>query len=533
MLNRRKFLKTTALISGACLFDSAEAISRISGRMSANYFSVHPFIEDNPDAVFIMLTDVDVKTNADAIRQAGLQLGQSLLIPTDDSEKGIPTSHTIAIKPNLTGRRVDDQRYTTEGTMGIVTDANFVEGLIESIKGLGIEGNQIYLRNSKGFENLEEGGYAAMAERTGADVQMFYQETVDLYSPELLQWKDVPDGQFFKRLPYFWPINSPDSWLLNVAKFKTHKMGVTLCAKNLQGSIAFPYVRHCYNFGRDMKLLPEDMISDAFNNIQADYDRHVDEGMPRWQVSGTGSDSSLGMETWSTRCLDNNSVTKPGLHIIEGIYGRDGNFIDGPHEDGLARDYMTNLLIFGKNPFYVDIIGHWLAGHEPVNFALFHKAKERGFIDYFNPLSIPLYEWNENGEATLSQLSEFERYELKTLYLRQEGEDEYHLCNEPYDYEATSISRTTRRPESYILLQNYPNPFNPSTTIGFYMPQDGYARLDIIDIRGRIVDVLHDRFTRRGEHMVRWDGQNRPSGTYFYRFRSRSFSETKKMCLIR
>jgi len=282
----------------------------------------------------------------------------------------------------------------------------------------------------------------------------------------------------------------------------------------------------------DMGINQEDMWSDGFDTIQANYDRHVNEGIPRWQVPGTNARSSLGMETWATRCLDNNSVTKPGLHIIEGVYGRDGNFIDGPH-DGLAEDFMTNLIVFGKNPFYVDIIGHWLGGHEPGNFGLFHIAKEWDFIDHFNPTDIPVYTWNENGEATLSQLSDFQRHELKTLYLRQDGEDEYHMCNEPFDYSATTITRSDTRPESYILLQNYPNPFNPSTTIGFYMPRDGYARVDIINVRGRVVDVLHDQFTRRGKHMVRWNGQNRPSGTYFYRFLSNSFSETKKMSLIR
>jgi hypothetical protein len=305
-----------------------------------------------------------------------------------------------------------------------------------------------------------------------------------------------------------------------------------LCAKNLQGSIAYPYVRHCYSYGRDMGLMEGDMVSDSFDTIQANYERHVSEGIPRWQVPGTNARSSLGMETWATRCLDNNSVTKPGLHIIEGVYGRDGNFIDGPH-DGLAEDFMTNLIVFGKNPFYVDIIGHWLGGHEPGNFGLYHLAKERGFIDHFNPSEIPLYSWDENGEATLSQLEDFERHELRTLYLPQDGEDEYHMCNEPFDYAATAIFKRETISKEFMLLQNYPNPFNPSTTISFYMPKNGQARLEVIDLRGSVVDVLHNQWTRKGKHMVVWNARFKPSGTYFYRFLTPSFSETKKMCLIR
>ena len=81
------------------------------------------------------------------------------------------------------------------------------------------------------------------------------------------------------------------------------------------------------------------------------------------------------METWATRCIDNNSVLKPGLNVIEGIYGRDGNgFYQGPH-NGAAQDFLTNIIIFGKNTFYVDIIGKWLGGHEPEILVFFTSPK--------------------------------------------------------------------------------------------------------------------------------------------------------------
>ena len=72
------------------------------------------------------------------------------------------------------------------------------------------------------------------------------------------------------------------------------------------------------------------------------------------------------------RMIDAYSVIPTGINIVEGIYGRDGDgFSGGPH-NGKPADYMCNNIIFGKDAFRVDIISHWLAGHEPGNFGLFH-----------------------------------------------------------------------------------------------------------------------------------------------------------------
>ena len=532
MITRRAFLKTTLAAGGVYLLKPADLIGQIY-KTNATYFGVHPFIEMNPDAVFIMRSNVDVKTNGAAIKEVGLNFGQSVFTLTDDEQSGVPLSQIFNIKPNLVGRYMWEEAYTREGTMGIITDAYFVEGVIESMKALGIGADQIYIRDTNGEENLIEGGYQAMAERTGVDVQMLLRNPFENYTQDQIQWRDVPEGKFFKRIAYLWPINAPDSWLLNIAKFKTHAMGMTLCAKNIQGTCAFPYVRHCRNYYWDFGIDWEHIQSGALINIQESYNAHKAAGIPRWDKAGSDAYSGLGMETWATRCLDNHSATKPGLHVIEGVYGRDGHFVVGPN-DGLALDYMTNIIIFGKNPFYVDIIGHWLGGHEPGNFGLFHLARERGFIENFNPNDIQLYEWNEEGEATTTDLTNYDRFSLKTNYLRKTDEDEWHLCNEPYNYSATVISKNTvKYPANYILQQNYPNPFNPSTTITFSLPKSGRARIEIFNTRGQIIDIPYDQYTSQGNHMIVWRAKQVPSGTYFYRFNSGSFSETKRMTLVR
>jgi len=88
------------------------------------------------------------------------------------------------------------------------------------------------------------------------------------------------------------------------------------------------------------------------------------------------------------------------------------------------------------------------------------------------------------------------------------------------------------------LLRPYPNPFNPSTTIAFTLKNAGRVKLDIYDIRGRLVKTLLDESMGVGPHEVQWLGKNRQggrvaSGVYFARMRSGGHEAIKRMMLIK
>ena len=142
MPDRRTFLKMAAAAGSSAVVAPILALdSRY--QVSTGYFGVHPFIESHPEAVFIMRTNVDVKTNSEANKRVGLDFGRSVFVPKEKDDGGVPLTDNIAIKPNLTCRGKWQKRpYTIEGSMGIVTDAYFVEGIIESMKELGISGSQ-------------------------------------------------------------------------------------------------------------------------------------------------------------------------------------------------------------------------------------------------------------------------------------------------------------------------------------------------------------------------------------------------------
>ena len=59
-------------------------------------------------------------------------------------------------------------------------------------------------------------------------------------------------------------------------------MGLTLCAKNLQGTIAMNYQAHCIKFGNNMPGVLTDHISSSANEVIFDnYNRHLIRGIPR------------------------------------------------------------------------------------------------------------------------------------------------------------------------------------------------------------------------------------------------------------
>lgn len=84
--------------------------------------------------------------------------------------------------------------------------------------------------------------------------------------------------------------------------------------------------------------------------------------------------------------------------------------------------------------------------------------------------------------------------------------------------------------ESTILKGNFPNPFNPTTMIKFNVANDETGTLEIYSAKGQLVDSV-DFGT--GEHTFTWNANNHASGIYFYKLKSQSYSETKKMILLK
>jgi hypothetical protein len=88
-------------------------------------------------------------------------------------------------------------------------------------------------------------------------------------------------------------------------------------------------------------------------------------------------------------------------------------------------------------------------------------------------------------------------------------------------------------PKGFRLMQNYPNPFNPTTKINFDISKSAFASIKIYDILGREVETLVNQQLKPGTYEADFDGSKFTSGIYFYVMKTESFSETRKMVLIK
>ena len=88
-------------------------------------------------------------------------------------------------------------------------------------------------------------------------------------------------------------------------------------------------------------------------------------------------------------------------------------------------------------------------------------------------------------------------------------------------------------PYTFSLSQNYPNPFNPVTSISYSIPQKGLVTVKVFDVTGKLVKTLVNETMEAGSNSVLFDASSLASGVYFYNIVSGSFTDTKKMILVK
>jgi serine protease AprX len=105
------------------------------------------------------------------------------------------------------------------------------------------------------------------------------------------------------------------------------------------------------------------------------------------------------------------------------------------------------------------------------------------------------------------------------------------------NYGIAGVHSMPQVPGEYALLQNYPNPFNPETRISYDLPRREHVRLQVFNVLGQLVATLVDGVQDAGPASSRapaiFDAAQLPSGVYFYRITTPSFTSTKKMMLVR
>ena len=150
----------------------------------------------------------------------------------------------------------------------------------------------------------------------------------------------------------------------------------------------------------------------------------------------------------------------------------------------------------------------------------------QGPIDEFN---LPLCDMDQDGLAEyvfVNYSSSFEVWQNDAYVWVLEAQPQTGIEDE-----------LINSPNGFVLKQNYPNPFNPSTSIQYALNSAQFVTLKVYDALGTEIATLVNEEKAAGVYQVEFNpasGVQHPvSSVYFYRLQAGSFSETKKMILMK
>ncbi len=98
---------------------------------------------------------------------------------------------------------------------------------------------------------------------------------------------------------------------------------------------------------------------------------------------------------------------------------------------------------------------------------------------------------------------------------------------------ATELSPHESLGDESRLHQNYPNPVMGRTTITFELGQPGRVEIEVLDVTGRQIAVLTNRYYSAGDHQLEWYPGRRAGGLYFYRLKTESYTATRSLVYLR
>ena len=211
--------------------------------------------------------------------------------------------------------------------------------------------------------------------------------------------------------------------------------------------------------------------------------------------------------------LSNNTICTIYLspEVLAGSLTIDYNFFDG------FRNFMNETAgtnaIYG-NPLFVDSLRND-----------YHLQATSPCIDQGNPSQ----EYNDPADP---KLPGYALYPAQGTLRNDMGAYGGSYATS-WNVTTSVIINSSALPEIYELYQNYPNPFNPSTTISFLLPSKSFVSLKIFDLLGREVATLVSEEMLVGSYSQQWNASNMSSGIYFYRLQAGSFTETKKLILLK
>jgi len=280
----------------------------------------------------------------------------------------------------------------------------------------------------------------------------------------------------------------------------------------------------------------------------------------RIALTNSGPASAYGVHATMTENVSGISITDAGCNY--------GNIGSGAEDWGEPDSYLINTSAWPGGTFTVSVAVEWEddCGHPysatfpvtldppdavPVAFQQISATPlDHGIMvqwaffadEDFAGFNVYRRRFEDSGEIRLNQNGLVDK--SQRTYMDTNAE-----AGAAYFYSVSSVmpdgselrsppAAATMGEFSTLLLQNRPNPFNPCTQIEYRLGKDTHAVLNIYDVRGRLIRTLIDRPQKTGVYHVIWDGKDSrggmvSTGVYFYRLSTGTFTQTRRMVLLK
>ncbi len=113
------------------------------------------------------------------------------------------------------------------------------------------------------------------------------------------------------------------------------------------------------------------------------------------------------------------------------------------------------------------------------------------------------------------------------------GESDLEVSLSGRGYLPNEVETDVFVPVEFALDNAYPNPFNSTTTIRYQLPSSQHVEMKILDVSGREVTTQINDMQSAGQYQTVWNSGDIPSGVYFCRMEAGTFSQIKKVVLMR
>ncbi len=244
----------------------------------------------------------------------------------------------------------------------------------------------------------------------------------------------------------------------------------------------------------------------------------VSDTYGEWFEIYNTTDSTIDIDGWSIKDAesDNHTITSVAMSIpvMPGDYFVFGRNADSTLNGGLMADYEYSGFLLSNNEDEIILLDGTGAIVDEVHYT--------NSWDFGNGASMEIHDFSEDNNMG-------ENWHQATLSY---GDGDLGTPGTNYDG-TLGDDNDVSIPNQFRLFPPYPNPFNPSTTITIQAETSHPASIKIIDIKGRLVEIIYDGRINPGIHQFQWNAKNHASGVYYFYLTVGQQSQIKKAVLLK